>query len=1799
MKNVTKLLTRLFMLMVFSTLLFQNVGTAANQITIGSGTLGYNIPFDGYYYNGRAQYLYTAAEMAGLYGGQFTKLGFYISANAGGWLDPLTISVKNTSATALGTGFDETGFTVVWTGYWDPSIGWYDFVLQNPFVWDGTSNIIINICFNDSEWGYSYTRAYHTAMPNSNYCRYYKSDGGVGCSFSTSYSLAARLNVRIYQPTGTLNGVVTSAYYGTPLVGALVAGPGGIPFTNTIAGGAYTMPVAAGTTNYTASAANYMPMTKQATVPEDGTSTLNFALNPNPAVLTGIVTNAANGNPVKGARVEVNGYVTYSIAGGVYSMNIFPGGTFPVNFQKAGFSDTTSDPILLTTGVTTTLNMAMQESWNNPGIPFLAALNSAVPPTAVNLSWNLPSGEYELIYDDGTPEISTVWGAEGNMNAVKFTALNYPITTLEGKVHIGNAIDYPDGTDPAALAPFQMQIYDATGLNGMPGQPMGDPIDITPANFGWNTFVLPNLNITSGNFYLVMTQGGVPPEAARLGVDTTATQLRSYSRFVTGGGQWLPAMGNFLIRATVYGVGGPLDGVEAVLNYDLYRLVQGQEGQDPTTWTHLSSPTGLTATDNSWPSLPDGAYRWAVRAKYTGNHWSGFTFSNVLGKNWTAPVTVNVFLTCTANPVTGTVVTLHNVNFDSTYIATLTTSNTVVFPNVWKGDYLLTVARFNYTPFNTSTTIMGPMTYDVNLLQIPVSPTGMAVNDHSLVATWNKPFAGDNVFFEDWGSGSFGTNGWTSETNWSVYSYYGNPAPSAMFSWYPEQLSYEYSITSKNITPSAMVPGANHIQVGWDINLNNFSPSGSEGLSAEIWNGTSWETLKEYVNSSSIAWTSEKVTLPSSWDNKTFKIRFRAWGDDSFWINYWYVDNVYVYAVGEDLTPCILAYNVYLKNLSNNSEILSGVTLDTTYTIPFNQVEYGTNYRACVTAVYGSGYSQRSCDEFTSNFLCPPTALTGTPIESTAYLTWTKPSCTGGGPPAQWIFWCGDFGDNAIGAGVATWSCAARWTPDQITALNGGSVTKIMFWPYSAGTFNIRVWQGANAANLIVDQLVPSITIGQENIVDLATPALIDVTQELWIGYQVISPGNFPAGVDFGPAVQYYGDMIYYAGAWSSMAVAYGLNYNWYIKGYIETVKNATAPVVLKQDMPTSTDLTPTAFRKTEPPATVLSPRAPLAGPTQLGYKVYRDGAEIAYIPDKNTVEYYDYNLEPGTYSYEVTAWYDVAPIPPLEDQSLPAGPVDVIINYGRPLPFFEPWDAGNFTYNDWVGDSPYPVIGPNWSVNVGFGNPAPTADFSWVPATTDYSQMLASPILSAAVYTCADIYLDFDYKLIDRNATGAEFLDASLFKDGSWSSKATFANSGSVDWNHQSIKLAAVAGKAFRVGFRAYGANSEDILHWYVDNIHVYAVCRPPQNLIWYNIDNRDVYLSWIGPNCKQGPAPTWLQWDDGTNVDAIGLTAGGSFDVAAKWDPDMIATLAGGSITKVRIFPYDDATFVFKVWTGPDGANLVYEQPFTPPIGDWYDIIVTSPVLLDVGQELWVGYNATHNAGYFPCGVGPGPCVVGYGFLANLGTGWEDLSAYFDYNWDIEVLVETAKNATKPVTLQSKPIVNTNTDLAAHGKTAPRGHANDNVDVSSLQGYNVWRQDPDSVNYHKVNSTLLTDTVYFETVPVYGLYHYYVTAEFVECTSAFSNILPVDIVVGIDPLTNGSITIYPNPATDNVNVKSDYTISQIEVMNYVGQTVYNKTSIEAKVAKINVVGFQSGVYFVKVTTSQGVRTVKITVTK
>jgi hypothetical protein len=134
-------------------------------------------------------------------------------------------------------------------------------------------------------------------------------------------------------------------------------------------------------------------------------------------------------------------------------------------------------------------------------------------------------------------------------------------------------------------------------------------------------------------------------------------------------------------------------------------------------------------------------------------------------------------------------------------------------------------------------------------------------------------------------------------------------------------------------------------------------------------------------------------------------------------------------------------------------------------------------------------------------------------------------------------------------------------------------------------------------------------------------------------------------------------------------------------------------------------------------------------------------------------------------------------------------------------------------------------------------------------------------------------------------------------------------------------------------------------------------------------------------------------------------------------------------------------------------------------------------------------------------------------------------------------------------------------------------------------------------------LNTSYITDTNYTDHVPDYQDYCYFVTSVFPTygsgtCESDSSNVVCAEVITGIDPLNRGGISVFPNPAKDNVIVKSDFTITNIEILNYVGQKVYSKQNVIDKTVKVNLANLTAGVYFIKVTTLEGIKTIKITLT-
>jgi len=76
----------------------------------------------------------------------------------------------------------------------------------------------------------------------------------------------------------------------------------------------------------------------------------------------------------------------------------------------------------------------------------------------------------------------------------------------------------------------------------------------------------------------------------------------------------------------------------------------------------------------------------------------------------------------------------------------------------------------------------------------------------------------------------------------------------------------------------------------------------------------------------------------------------------------------------------------------------------------------------------------------------------------------------------------------------------------------------------------------------------------------------------------------------------------------------------------------------------------------------------------------------------------------------------------------------------------------------------------------------------------------------------------------------------------------------------------------------------------------------------------------------------------------------------------------------------------------------------------------------------------------------------------------------------------------------------------------------------------------------------------------------------------------------VGINSWLESSVTLYPNPAREYVDIRvdGDVNMTSMEVYDVYGKLI-NTVNVIENPARINVSGLANGMYFVRVTTEQG----------
>jgi len=137
-----------------ATNLFSSSGTIGNGTTVNSG-VGTS-PFTTGWEGSRIQYLYTAADFAaiGFTGSRINSISFDITATTGFYLKNYTIKIGHTALTAMSTVVAIPNTTVFGPDSFPVTLaGWRKFNFTTPFLWNGTSNIIVEVCHDNDPTG--------------------------------------------------------------------------------------------------------------------------------------------------------------------------------------------------------------------------------------------------------------------------------------------------------------------------------------------------------------------------------------------------------------------------------------------------------------------------------------------------------------------------------------------------------------------------------------------------------------------------------------------------------------------------------------------------------------------------------------------------------------------------------------------------------------------------------------------------------------------------------------------------------------------------------------------------------------------------------------------------------------------------------------------------------------------------------------------------------------------------------------------------------------------------------------------------------------------------------------------------------------------------------------------------------------------------------------------------------------------------------------------------------------------------------------------------------------------------------------------------------------------------------------------------------------------------------------------------------------------------------------------------------------------------------------------------------------
>ena len=217
---------------------------------------------------------------------------------------------------------------------------------------------------------------------------------------------------------------------------------------------------------------------------------------------------------------------------------------------------------------------------------------------------------------------------------------------------------------------------------------------------------------------------------------------------------------------------------------------------------------------------------------------------------------------------------------------------------------------------------------------------------------------------------------------------------------------------------------------------------------------------------------------------------------------------------------------------------------------------------------------------------------------------------------------------------------------------------------------------------------------------------------------------------------------------------------------------------------------------------------------------------------------------------------------------------------------------------------------------------------------------------------------------------------------------------------------------------------------------------------------------------------------------------------------------------------------------------------------------ITLETPVEIDGTQELWIGFycrafDTIQSKLKYPMGRDDGPRKEGFGNIGRLDNQWYtfyEFSYLNDFNPYIKGIVQTAEGESVNIYFNGDKI------------------------ESNIEGITYFHENPTGEEHcYQVEVNCLDGGI-----------------------SLKSNEICIPGVGINENREDARFILYPNPASETVNIQSNTIINSIQIINIMGQEVFS-SYVNGKKLDINTSNFNVGLYFVKIQTATGFQNAKL----